>query len=198
MSTIEPSAPRERRVECAAFALLLLGTAAAYMWNLSASGWANSFYAAAVQSGARSWEAFLFGSSDWSNSITVDKTPAVLWPMELSAWVFGFSSWSMLFPQVLLGVGSVALLWMIARRYFGPAAGLIAGLVLALTPVAALMFRFNNPDALLVFLVTAACWAMLRTVEDGGVRSLTVCGLLVGFGFLAKQLQVLLVVPRSR
>lgn len=173
----------------------MVGTATAYSWNLTANGWANTFYAAAVQAGSKSWKALFFGSSDWPNTITVDKTPASLWPMELSARIFGFSSWSMLMPQVLLGVASVALLWACVRRYFGPAAGLVAGLVLALTPVAALMFRFNNPDALLVLSMIAAVWAMLRAIEDGRWRWLLWCGLFVGFGFLAKQLQVLLVVP---
>ncbi|WP_330182675.1 glycosyltransferase family 39 protein [Nocardia sp. NBC_01503] len=186
---------RATRGECLALAVLLVGTAAAYLWNLTASGWANSFYAAAVQSGARSWKAFFFGSSDWADAITVDKTPASFWPMELSARVFGFSSASMLVPQVLIGVASVALLWALVRRYFGANAGLLAGLVLAVTPVAALMFRYNNPDALLVLLMIAAVWAMLRGLEDGRWRWLVLCGLFVGFGFLAKQLQVLLVLP---
>ncbi|WP_280401585.1 glycosyltransferase family 39 protein [Nocardia carnea] len=175
--------------------LLLVGTAAAYFWNLTANGFANSFYAAAVQSGAKSWEAFFFGSSDWSNAITVDKTPAALWPMALSARLFGFSSWSMLAPQVLLGVASVALLWATVRRSFGATAGLLSGLALAVTPVAALMFRFNNPDALLVLLMIAAVWALTRTVEDGRWRWLVLCGAFTGFGFLAKKLQVLLVLP---
>ncbi|NUS94563.1 MAG: glycosyltransferase family 39 protein [Nocardia sp.] len=178
-----------------ALMVLLVGTAAAYFWNLTANGFANSFYAAAVQSGAKSWEAFFFGSSDWSNAITVDKTPAALWPMELSARLFGFGSWSMLAPQVLMGVASVALLWATVRRSFGASAGWLSGLVLAVTPVAALMFRFDNPDALLVLLMVAAVWAMVRAVEDGRWRWLVLCGAFVGFGFLAKQLQVMLVLP---
>ncbi|MGW1740291.1 glycosyltransferase family 39 protein [Nocardia sp. NPDC001965] len=193
-----PAAASTRRGtpwEKIAVAVLLVGTAAAYFWNLTANGFANSFYAAAVQSGAKSWEAFFFGSSDWSNAITVDKTPAALWPMELSARLFGFGSWSMLAPQVLMGVAAVALLWATVRRSFGATAGLLSGLVLAVTPVAALMFRFDNPDALLVLLMTAAVWAMARAVEDGRWRWPVLCGALVGFGFLAKQLQVMLVLP---
>ncbi|MEU1980503.1 glycosyltransferase family 39 protein [Nocardia sp. NPDC019395] len=194
---VPPATPPGRRIpwEKIGLAVLLVGTAAAYFWNLSANGFANSFYAAAVQSGAKSWEAFFFGSSDWSNAITVDKTPASLWPMELSARLFGFGSWSMLAPQVLMGVASVALLWATVRRSFGATAGLVSGLVLAVTPVAALMFRFNNPDALLVLLMIAAVWAMARAVEDGRWRWLVLCGAFVGFGFLAKQLQVMLVLP---
>lgn len=175
--------------------LLLIGTAAAYLVNLGSNGWANSFYSAAVQAGSVSWKAAFFGSSDAANSITVDKPPASLWLMELSVRIFGLSTWSILVPQVLLGVASVGLLYLTIRRYFGHRAGLLAGLVLAVTPVAVLMFRFNNPDALLVFLMIAAVWALLRAIDDGRTRWLLLVGALVGFGFLTKQLQVLLVIP---
>lgn len=191
----EPPAARTDSREYFALAALLIGTGIAYIWNLSANGWANSFYAAAVQAGSVSWKAFFFGSSDAANSITVDKTPLSLWPMEISVRIFGLHSWSMLLPQALLGVGSVALLWAIVRRNFGASAGLLAGLVLALTPIAAVMFRFNNPDAMLVFLMLAAAWAMTRAVADGRWRWLFLTGAFIGLGFLAKQLQVLLVVP---
>lgn len=190
-----PAAPPRRNREYWALAALLVGTAAAYLWNLSASGWANAFYAAAVQAGSVSWKAFFFGSSDAANSITVDKPPASLWVMELSVRVFGLNSWSILVPQVLIGVAAVAVLWGTVRRYFGAGAGLLAGLVLAVTPVAVLMFRFDNPDALLVLLMIAAVWATLRGVEDGRTRWLVLTGVFVGLGFLTKQLQVMLVVP---
>jgi 4-amino-4-deoxy-L-arabinose transferase-like glycosyltransferase len=115
--------------------------------------------------------------------------------MELSGRIFGFGQWSMLAPQALEGVASVGLLYAAVRRWFGPPAGLVAGLVLALTPVAALMFRFNNPDALLVLLMTAAAYALVRAIENGRTRWLVFCGVLLGFAFLAKMLQAFLVVP---
>ena len=178
----------------ALFGLLAL-TAVLYLWDLGRNGWANDFYAAAVQAGTKSWKAFFFGSFDQSGFITVDKTPGSLWVMELSGRIFGFSQWSMLAPQALEGVGSVLLLYAAVKRWFGPAAGLLAGLVLALTPVAALMFRFNNPDALLVLLMTAAAYTLVRAVENGRSRWLVLTGLLLGFAFLAKMLQAFLVVP---
>ncbi|WP_019930431.1 glycosyltransferase family 39 protein [Nocardia sp. BMG111209] len=193
--TASPAPSPRPRWELPGLALLLIGTAVAYFWKLTAAGWANEFYAAAVQSGARSWKAFFFGSLDPGNIVTVDKTPLSLWPMELSARLFGFGSFSMLMPEVLLGVASVAVLWATVRRPFGPGAGLLAGLVLALTPVAALMFRYNNPDAMLTFLIVAAAWAMTRALADGRWRWLVLTGVFIGFGFLAKQLQVMLVVP---
>jgi 4-amino-4-deoxy-L-arabinose transferase-like glycosyltransferase len=175
---------------------LLLGlTTVLYVWGLSASGWANAFYSAAAQAGSASWKAFFFGSSDAANSITVDKPPASLWPMALSVRAFGLSSWSILLPQALMGVATVAVLHATLKRHFGALAGLVGGAALALTPVAALMFRYNNPDALLTLLLVVAAWTALRAVEDGRTRWFVATGALVGLGFLTKQLQVLLVVP---
>ncbi len=176
-------------------AVLLLGTAVAYLWNLSESGYANSFYAAAVQAGTKSWKAFFFGSLDSSSFITVDKPPASLWVMELSGRLFGFGSWSMLVPQALECVAAVWLLHSAVKRWFGAGAGLAAGALLALTPVAALMFRFNNPDALLVLLMVASAYCLTRALERAGTRWVLAAGSLIGFAFLAKMLQAFLVLP---
>ena len=153
------------------------------MAGLTISTWPRSTPA------RKSWKAFFFGSFDQSNFITVDKTPASLWVMEISGRIFGFSQWSMLVPQALEGVGSVLLLFAAVKRWFGPPAGLIAGLVLALTPVAVLMFRCNNPDSLLVLLMTAAAYTLIRAIENGRTKWLVFTGLLLGFAFLAKMLQ---------
>jgi 4-amino-4-deoxy-L-arabinose transferase-like glycosyltransferase len=178
----------------ALYALLAL-TALAYVWDLSASGYANSFYAAAVQAGTKSWKAMFFGSLDSSNFITVDKPPASLWVMALSGRIFGFSSWSLLLPQALEGVAAVALLHAAVKRWFGVAAGLLAGAVFALTPVAALMFRFDNPDALLVAMLVAAGYCLVRALEGGATRWMVAVGTLLGVAFLAKMMQAFLVVP---
>src|SRR5581483_824689 len=174
---------------------LLVGTAVLYLWGLGASGWANSFYSAAVQAGTKSWKAFFFGSSDASNFITVDKPPAALWVMELSARVFGVNAWSILVPEALEGVAAVALLYATVKRWFGDVAGLVAGAVLALTPVATLMFRFNNPDALLTLLLTAAAYFVTRALEDGRTKWLVIASTLTGFGFITKMMQAFVVVP---
>ncbi len=174
----------------------LLGIAALlYLWDLGASGWANAFYSAAVQAGSTSWKAFFFGSFDASNFITVDKSPAALWVMDLSARLFGVNAWSILVPQALEGVATVGFTYLTVRRWFSPAAALIAGATVALTPVAALMFRFDNPDALLVLLLTVATYATVRAVEAGKTKWLVLAATLVGFAFLTKMLQAFLVVP---
>ncbi|MCW2704149.1 MAG: hypothetical protein JWQ37_2144 [Blastococcus sp.] len=174
---------------------LLAGTGVLYLWDLAASGWANAFYSAAVQAGSSNWEAFFYGSSDAANSITVDKPPASLWVMDLSVRLFGLSSWSILVPEVLMGVATVGILYLAVRRVVGPGAALLAGTAMALTPVAVLMFRFNNPDALLVLLLTLAGYAFTRATEKASGRWLALVGVLIGLGFLTKMLQALLVVP---
>jgi 4-amino-4-deoxy-L-arabinose transferase-like glycosyltransferase len=193
---VDVSRPTRLSGERLAFGALLVATAVLYLWNLAASGWANSFYSAAVQAGSQDWTAWLFGSSDPANAITVDKTPAALWVMGISARLFGFGPWAVLVPQALMGVASVALLYAAVRLVTGPAAAWLAGAVLAVTPVAALMFRFNNPDALLVLLLIAAAYCVQRAcARDTGRWWLIAAGVLIGFAFLAKMLQALLVLP---
>ncbi|MFD5522005.1 ArnT family glycosyltransferase [Streptomyces sp. NPDC127066] len=187
-----PEDPRRVRP---AFLGLLLATAVLYLYDLSASGYANSFYSAAVQAGSQSWKAFFFGSLDSANAITVDKPPASLWPMALSVRIFGLGSWAILVPEVLMGVATVGVLYAAVRRRFGAAAGLIAGAVLALTPVAALMFRFNNPDAMLALLMTVTVYCVIRGLEDGRTKWLLWAGAAVGLAFLTKTLQAFLILP---
>jgi 4-amino-4-deoxy-L-arabinose transferase-like glycosyltransferase len=175
--------------------VLLGGTAVLYLWGLGASGWANGFYAAAVEAGSHSWKAFFFGSFDSSNFITVDKPPVSLWVMDLSVRAFGLNSWSLLVPQALEGVATVAVVYATVRRWFDARAGLLAGAVVALTPVATLMFRFNNPDALLVLLLALAAYATVRALERGSGWWLSGAMVLVGTGFLTKMLQAFVVVP---
>jgi 4-amino-4-deoxy-L-arabinose transferase-like glycosyltransferase len=174
---------------------LLAGTAVLYLWNLSESDWANAFYSAAVQAGTESWKAFFFGSSDAANFITVDKPPAALWIMDISARIFGVNSFAILLPQALEGVAAVGFLYAAVRRTSGYAAGLIAGAVLALTPVAALMFRYDNPDALLTLLMTVGAYCVVRALEKARTGWLVLAGVCIGFAFLTKTLQAFLVLP---
>ncbi|OKK18165.1 glycosyl transferase [Streptomyces sp. CB00455] len=183
------------RWERPALAGLLIATAALLLWDLGSSGYANSFYSAAVQAGSESWKAFFFGSSDAGNSITVDKPPAALWPMMLSVRLFGLGSWQILAPQALMGVATTGVLYAAVRRPFGPAAALLSGAVFALTPVAALMFRFNNPDALLTLLLTVTVYCVLRALDGARTTWLLWAGVAVGFAFLTKTLQAFVILP---
>jgi 4-amino-4-deoxy-L-arabinose transferase-like glycosyltransferase len=175
--------------------VLLVATAVMYLWRITINGMGNEFYAAAAQAGSKDTEALLFGSLDEHNFITVDKPPVSQWVMGLSGQIFGFSSASMMIPQALMAVAAVALLYGAVSRVSGPRIGLLAGAVLALTPVAALMFRFNNPDAVMVLLMTAAAYCTVRAVQQAGPRWLALAAVALGFAFLAKMLEGLMVAP---
>src|SRR3954447_9804845 len=176
-------------------AVLVAGSVALYVVGVDRSGWGNSFYAAAAQAGAQSWKAFFFGASDAAGTITVDKPPASIWVMSLSVRLFGLSSWSLLVPEALMGAAAVALLAATVRRVAGEWAGLLAGLLLALTPVMTLMARVDDPDALLTLLLVAAAWSTTRAMADGRLRWALLTGALLGFAFLTKSLAALLVLP---
>ena len=182
--------------EMAAFGGLLLFTAIFYLWNLTINGMANSYYAAAAQAASTNWTAWLFGSLDAANFVSVDKPPISMMIMGLFGRIFGFSSWSMLLPHALAGIATVALVYLTVKRWYGARAGLIAGIVMAMTPAAALMFRFNNPDSFLTLFLTASAYAFLRSFEGKWpVLWLSLAGLFTRFAFNTKMLQGLLLLP---
>jgi 4-amino-4-deoxy-L-arabinose transferase-like glycosyltransferase len=165
------------------------------LWALSRNGWANTYYSAAVRSMSSSWHDFLFGAMDRAGVMTVDKPPLALWVQALSVRVFGYHPLSMLVPQALMGVASVALVYDLVRRRFGRLGGFVAGLALALTPITVGVSRHNNPDALLVLCCVAAVWCTVRALESGRVRWLVGAGVCVGLGFETKMAVALMVVP---
>ena len=175
--------------------VLLVLAAALNLWALSRNGWANEYYSAAVRSMTTSWHDFIFGSFDAAGVMTVDKPPLALWVQAAFAKVFGFSSLSILVPQALMGVAAVALVYDLVRRRFGRAAGFVAGLVLATTPITVAISRHNNPDALLVLCCVAALWCIVRAFDDGRTRWIVLAGVAVGLGFETKMAAALIVVP---
>ncbi len=164
-------------------------------YALSQEGYANSYYAAAVKSMLQSWHNFFFVSFDPGGFVTVDKPPLGFWIQTISAKIFGFSGFSILLPEALAGVASVGLLYLLVKRFFGPLAGLLAALALAVTPISVVTNRNNTIDSLLVLCSLAAAWATLRAAERGSFRWLALAGLLVGLGFNIKMLEAYLIVP---
>jgi 4-amino-4-deoxy-L-arabinose transferase-like glycosyltransferase len=174
---------------------LLAATGVLNLWNLSINGFANTYYAAAVKSMSTNWHDFLFASMDKSGLMTVDKPPLALWVEALSARVFGFSSWSILVPQALMGIAAAGLMYDMVRRRFGRFAGFVAGLTLATTPIIVAVSRHNNPDELLILCTVAAFWFALRAFETGRTKWLVWCGVFIGLGFETKMLAALIVLP---
>lgn len=158
---------------------LLVVLAVAGVLNLQINGVANTYYAAAVKAMASNWHDFLYNAMDRSGLMTVDKPPLADWIQALSVRVFGWSSWSLLAPQAVMGIVAAALTYDLTRRRFGRVAGFVAGLVVATTPTIVAVSRHNNPDELLVMLSVAAVWFALRAIED---RPHEMAGLVGGDG----------------
>ena len=181
--------------DAAALPVLTAVAGVLYLVNLTVSGYANTYYAMAAQAASQSWSALFFGALDSQGFITIDKPPLATWLMGLSVKVLGLSSWSILLPEALLGIGSVLVLYLAVRRSFGSNAAMIAGTLMAVMPVAVLIFRYDNPDALLTFLLVTAAWALGRGLEHGRLRWALLAASLVGAAFLTKYLQAYLVLP---
>ncbi|WP_050809929.1 glycosyltransferase family 39 protein [Desulfosporosinus sp. OT] len=163
--------------------------------NLGIEGYANTYYAAGVKSMTMSWKNFFFVSFDPTSFVSIDKPPLGFWIQALSAKLFGFSGWSILLPEALAGVISVAVIYYIVKRSFGSTAGLISALCLAVTPVFVAVSRNNTCDNLLVLTLLLASWALSIAAEKGKLKYLLISLAVVGIGFNIKMLQAYMVIP---
>ncbi len=162
---------------------------------LTREEYANVYYAATVKNMLASWHNFFFASFD-AGFVSVDKPPLGFWIQAASASLFGFHRWSLLLPQALAGVLCVALLYHLVGRSFGPVAGLLAALALALTPISVTTNRHNNLEGLLVLAVLLAAWAFILAVETAWLRWLVVGALVVGWASTSRCLRLSWYCPR--
>ncbi len=174
---------------------ITLLSAILHLVNLQAIGDANTYYTAAVKSMLQSWQNFFFVSAEPGGSVTVDKPPLGLWIEAAFAYVFGVSGVVVSMPNILAGIFSVPLLYHLIKKYLGEAAGLIAGLVWAVTPVVVAVDRNNTMDGMLVFTLLLAAWAFIKAAETSRLRFLLLGAILVGLGFNIKMLQAFLPLP---
>jgi 4-amino-4-deoxy-L-arabinose transferase-like glycosyltransferase len=177
-------------------ALLAVAALAAvlYGWNAASTDLAP-YYSVAVKSMSESWKAFCYGAFDPAATITIDKLPGAFLPQALSARVFGFHPWALALPQVIEGVVTVLVLYRAVRQWAGEVPGLIAALLLTLTPITASMFGHPMEDGALTMCLVLAADAWQRAVVTGRLRPLILSGVWVGLGFQAKMLQAWVVLP---
>ncbi|HEX5308208.1 MAG TPA: glycosyltransferase family 39 protein [Solirubrobacteraceae bacterium] len=195
--------PRERRVALEralspahlALAAILALSAVLNTVRLGQNAWGNTFYSAGVKSMLASFHNFFFASFDAGGLVTIDKPPLAVWAQALSAKLFGFTPLSLLLPEAVIGVLTVALLYFILVRRLGVPAALVGALSLAVFPIFVAVSRDNGVDPLLVLLMLSACGAALRSIEGGRLRWLLISGALIGLAFNTKTLAAYLAVP---
>ena len=177
------------------FVAVLCAAAALRLWRLGQNGFANEYYSAGVRSMSQSWHNFAYNAFDPAGFISVDKPPLALWIQVASVKLFGFHPLSVLTPQALEGIAAVALLYYLVRRSFGPVAGLLAALFLAITPVSVAIDRSSNTDSCLVLVLLLAAWALMHAIETGRAAFLVLAMALIGVGFNVKMLAAFVVLP---
>jgi len=174
---------------------ILILSAFLNFWNVWNQGFSNTYYAAAVKSMLANPAVLFFNSFDAAGFITVDKPPVGLWVQAASAALFGFSGWSLVLPQALAGVGSVALIYLIISRAFGKPAGLVSALALAVTPIFVAVSRNGTMDGILIFVLLLAVWVALKAARESSLFCLLLAVILIGIGFNVKMIQAFIVVP---
>lgn len=195
----QAAVPREKTIvlpwQRLGLGAVLILAAVLDFWQLDRIGYGNTYYAAAIRSMLQSWHNFFYNAFDPGGFVTIDKLPLGFWLQAASAKLFGYGGLSLMAPQALAGVLSVAVLYRLVARAFGAGAGLLAALALALMPVNVAANRNNIIDSTLVLVILLGAWAVLRAAETGRLRWLLLCAVLVGLGFNVKMLEAYLVVP---
>jgi len=176
------------------FSILILA-AGLRLWGLDQNAYGNAYYAAAVRSMLMNWHNFFFASFDPVGWVSVDKPPVSLWIQTLSAKLLGFSGFSIIFPQVVEGTLSVALVYFLVRRRFDAWAAFIAALAMAVGPICVAVDRYNNTDECLVFVLLLGAWALSLAVEKANRGLLLLALALVGVGFNTKMMVAFIVLP---
>lgn len=175
--------------------LLMMLSLGLHLYNIGSIGDANAYYTAAVKSMLVSWKNFFFVAAEPGGSVTVDKPPLGLWIEAVFAYFLGVSGFSVSLPNILAGVFGIPLLYGMVKRYMGEGAGLIAALVMTVTPVFVATNRNNTMDGLLVFFLLMAAWAFIQATESGKIHWLLAGAFIVGLGFNIKMMQAFLPLP---
>ncbi len=163
--------------------------------DVTRSGYGNTYYAAAAFAASHSWGALLTNAADLSGYVSLDKGPLSDWLTGLSGRLLGFGSFSVMIPNALYAIATVIVLYDAVRRALGRQIAILAALMMALTPVAVLVGRYNTPDALLLLLLVCAAWCSTVAIQSGRTRDLLLCATCVGLAFNTKMLQAYVVLP---
>ncbi|WP_144828068.1 glycosyltransferase family 39 protein [Microbacterium sp. BH-3-3-3] len=163
-------------------------------WNLSRGG-DFSFYEAAARSMSQSWRALFFGAFDPAATVTLDKLSGFAVPQALSIRVFGMSISAVALPQVIEGVITVVACAVIALRWGGRGAGLVAAAAAASTPIFVSMFAHPMEDGLLTMSLAVAVVWWQRAMLTARWWPLLIAALFVGIGFQAKMMSAWFVLP---
>jgi 4-amino-4-deoxy-L-arabinose transferase-like glycosyltransferase len=189
-----PTAEKDAWSRPALIAIVALA-AGLMLLDVTRSGYGNTYYAEAAFAASHNWSALLTNAADLSDYVSLDKGPLSDWLMGLSGRLLGFGSFSVMVPNALYAIATVIVLYDAVRRALGRQIAILAALMMALTPVAVLVGRYNTPDALLLLLLVCAAWCSTVAIQSGRTRDLLLCATCVGLAFNTKMLEAYVVLP---
>jgi 4-amino-4-deoxy-L-arabinose transferase-like glycosyltransferase len=166
-----------------------------YAWRAAGAVNIEIYYAAAVRSMSMNFRNFVFGAFDPDGTVTTDKLPGAFWLQAISVRLLGVHNWALVLPQVIEGAVTILVLYHAVRRMAGPAAGILAAGILAISPATVALNRGNISDTLMILLAVLAADATVTAVLTGRRRPIIVAGVLVGLAFQAKMIEAWLVLP---
>lgn len=175
----------------AAIGLLALVLTGWQVWD----GAPSEYYASIALSMSQSWSNFFFGAMDPSGTVTLDKIPGSFWVPALFVRVFGYSTWAVILPNALAAVGAALITAVAARRLAGVRAGLLAGAIVAVTPIFVAVSRSNQPESFFVLGLAITAWAAVRALQQRSLGWLVVAGAAIGLSFQFYMLEAWAVWP---
>lgn len=188
--------PTARRSRAWTGGLIAVGALALFLtgWQVWA-GAPSEYYASIALSMSRSWSNFFFGTVDPAGTVTLDKIPGSFWIPALFVRVFGYSAWTVILPNALAATAAAVITAVAGRRLAGVRAGLLAGAIVAVTPILVAVSRSNQPESFFVLGLALTAWASVRAVQARSVGWLVVAGAFVGLSFQFYMLEAWAVWP---
>jgi 4-amino-4-deoxy-L-arabinose transferase-like glycosyltransferase len=98
----------------------------------------------------------------------IEKPPLLYWMTTLSFWIFGVSEFAARLPVALSAIAGILATYFFALRAFGRRHAILAGVILATTPLYALMAQVLTTDMTLTALVTIATFSLYLHWNEGG------------------------------
>ena len=176
--------------------LVLIGllSAGLTVWGVW-SGSRSDYYASIALSMSKSWSNLFFGAFDPAGTVTLDKIPGSFWIPALFVRLFGFSTFTVILPNALAAVAATLITAVTARRLAGTTAGLLAGAVVAVTPVLVAVSRSNQPETFFVLGLALTAWAAARALKHQSFWWLMAAGGFIALSFQTYMLEAWAVWP---
>ena len=165
------------------------------MANLKIQGYGNEYYAAGIKSMLTSFKNFFFLSFDPSGFVSLNKPPIGLWIQGIFGKIFGVSGFALILPEALAGTLCVFILYILIKRYFGFIAGIMAALILAITPIYVAVSRTNDFQTILILFMLLSIMPAIKAAKTGNIKYLIVSVIIVGIAFNINRLESFIIIP---